>query len=454
MVEKSSLQELKVSLRGQLLCPEDSEYHGRRKVFNAMIDRRPALIACCAGAADVIACVRFAREHNLPLSVRGGGHGIAGTAVCDAGLVIDFSRMKTVRVDPVRRIARADPGVLLGDFDRETQAFGLATTLGTFSITGLAGLTLGGGLGWLMGKHGLACDNLLSVDMVTADGRLLTASAQENADLFWGVRGGSGNFGVVTSFEYQLHTLGPVLAGLVAYPISEAPQVLRFVREYAATCPDELGLMAALLTLPDGNTVVGVAGCYSGDLDTGEKVLRPLRSFGSPAADHFHRMAYTDFQKALDWWAPPGHQHYWKSSFIREMGDKALDVIVDFAKRKPTPACGVGLEFMHGAMQRVAADATAFAHREARYNFLMLGQWDTPAQNETGLRWVREFWDAMRPFLDAGVYVNYMSEGEGEDRVRGAYGANYERLVQLKNKYDPTNLFRINQNIRGSRIAA
>jgi FAD/FMN-containing dehydrogenase len=454
MVEKSSLQELKVSLRGQLLCPEDSEYHGRRKVFNAMIDRRPALIACCAGAADVIACVRFAREHSLPLSVRGGGHGIAGTAVCDAGLVIDFSRMKTVRVDPVRRIARADPGVLLGDFDRETQAFGLATTLGTFSITGLAGLTLGGGLGWLMGKHGLACDNLLSVDMVTADGRLLAASAQENADLFWGVRGGSGNFGVVTSFEYQLHTLGPVLAGLVAYPISEAPQVLRFVREYAATCPDELGLMAALLTLPDGNTVVGVAGCYSGDLDTGEKVLRPLRSFGSPAADHFHVMAYTDFQKALDWWAPPGHQHYWKSSFMREMGDKALDVMVDFAKRKPTPACGVGLELMHGAMQRVAADATAFAHREARYNFLMLGQWDSPAQNETGLRWVREFWDAMRPFLDAGVYVNYMSEGEGEDRVRGAYGANYERLVQLKNKYDPTNLFRINQNIRGSRIAA
>jgi FAD/FMN-containing dehydrogenase len=454
MVEESKIQALKTTLRGQLLRPEDSEYDGARRVFNAMIDRRPALIARCAGAADVIACVRFAREHNLPLSVRGGGHSIAGTAVCDAGLVIDLSGMKTVRVDPVRRTARADPGVLLGDFDRETQAFGLATTLGTFSITGLAGLTLGGGLGWLMGKHGLACDNLLSVDLVTADGRLLTASSQENTDLFWGVRGGSGNFGVVTSFEYQLHSLGPVLAGLVAYPISEAPQVLRFAREYAATCPDELGLMSAMLTLPDGNTVVGVAGCYSGDLDAGEKVLRPLRSFGSPAADHFHPMQYTEVQKMLDWWAPPGHQHYWKSSFMREMDDDALDVMADFAMRKPAPACGAGLEFMHGAMQRVAPDATAFAHRSARYNFLMLGQWDTPAQNETCMRWVREFWDAMRPFLDAGVYVNYLSEGEGEERVRGAYGANYDRLVQLKNKYDPTNLFRINQNIRGSKIAA
>lgn len=454
MVEESKIQALRTTLRGQLLRSEDSEYDGARKVFNAMIDRRPALIARCAGAADVIASVRFAREHNLPLSVRGGGHSIAGTAVCDAGLVIDFSRMKTVRVDPVRRTARADPGVLLGDFDRETQAFGLATTLGTFSITGLAGLTLGGGLGWLMGKHGLACDNLLSVDLVTADGRLLTASAQENADLFWGVRGGSGNFGIVTSFEYQLHPLGPVLAGLVAYPTTEAPKVLRFAREYAASCPDELGLMTAVLTLPDGNTVVGVAGCYSGDLETGEKVLRPLRSFGSPAADHFQPMPYTDFQKSLDWWAPPGRQHYWKSSFMREMDDKAIDVIVDFAMRKPTHSCGVGVEYMHGAMQRVAPDATAFAHRSARYNFMLLGQWDTPAQNETCMRWVREFWDAMRPFLDAGVYVNYMSEGEGEERVRGAYGANYDRLVQLKNKYDPTNLFRINQNIQGSKIAA
>jgi len=418
-----------------------------------MIDRRPALIARCVGAADVISCVRFAREHDLPVSVRGGGHSIAGNAVCDDGLVIDLSRMKTIRVDPVRRLARADPGLLLGEFDRETQAFGLATTLGTLSITGIAGLTLGGGLGWLMGKHGLACDNLLSVDIVTADGRLLTASAEENPDLFWGVRGGSGNFGVVTSFEYQLHPLGPVLAGLVAYSIQQAPQVLRFFREYAATCPDELGLMSAMLTLPDGNTVVGVAACYSGDLETGERVLRPLRSLGSPVADLFQTMRYTDVQKMIDWWAVPEH-HYWKSSFLREMDDTTLDIIADFALRKPSPGSGVGLEVIHGAVRRVPPDATAFAHRDSRYNFLMLGRWESRALAETGMSWVREFWSAMQPFLSTGVYVNYLSDNEGEDRVQGAYGSNYDRLLQLKAKYDPTNFFRINQNIRAIKVAA
>jgi FAD/FMN-containing dehydrogenase len=454
MLGDSQLEELKTALRGQLIGPADMEYDNARKVFNAMIDRRPALIARCVGAADVIACVQFAREHDLPVSIRGGGHSIAGTAVCNAGLVIDLSKMKTIRVDPVHRAARADPGLLLGEFDRETEAFGLATTLGTFSITGIAGLTLGGGVGWLMGKHGLACDNLLSVDLVTADARLVTANAQENADLFWGVRGGSGNFGVVTSFEYQLHPLGRVLAGLVAYPISQAPEVLRFFREYAASCPDELGLMAAMITLPDGNTIVGIAGCYSGDLDAGEKALKPLRSFGSPVADLFKVMPYTEFQKALDWWAVPEQQHYWKSGFMRAMPDVAIDVIVDFVIRKPSPGSGVAVELLHGAVKRVATDATAFAHREARYNFLMLGQWSSAAQNESGLRWVREFWDAMRSSVDAGVYVNYLSEGEGAERVRSAYGVNYDSLVALKTKFDPTNFFRINQNIRSSKAAA
>lgn len=454
MLEDSQIQKLKTALRGQLISPADTEYDSARKVFNAMIDRRPALVARCTGAADVIACVGFARENDLPISIRGGGHSIAGNAVCDEGLVIDFSRMKTMRVDPVRRVARADPGLLLGEFDGETQAFGLATTMGTFSITGIAGLTLGGGLGWLMGKYGLACDNLLSVDLVTADGRLLTASAEENADLFWGVRGGSGNFGVVTSFEYQLHPLGPVLAGLVAYPISQAGNVLRYFREYSANCPDELGLMAAMLTLPDGNTIVGIAGCYAGDLDAGEKILKPLRTFGSPLADQFQIMPYTAFQKALDWWAVPEQQHYWKSSFMRDLDDDAVDLIADFIMRKPSPGTGTALELMHGAMQRVAPDATAFAHRKSRYNFLEFGSWDSPALNEGGVRWVREFWDAMRPHLDAGVYVNYMSDGEGEERVRGAYGVNYDRLVKVKNKYDPTNFFRLNQNIRAPKIAA
>ena len=262
MLTVSGLQELKTALRGQLLEPSDPDYDSARKVFNGMIDRRPAAIARCAGAADVIACVRFAREREVPVSIRGGGHSVSGTAVCDGGLMIDLCRMKTLRIDPARRTARADPGLLLGEFDGETQAFGLATTLGTFSPTGITGLTLGGGLGWLMGKHGLACDNLLSVDMVTADGRLLTANAEENSDLFWGVRGGSGNFGVVTSLEYSLHPLGPVFAGLVAHPPGEVRKVLRFFCDFSKDAPDELGLMAAMLTLPDGNTIVGMAGCY------------------------------------------------------------------------------------------------------------------------------------------------------------------------------------------------
>ncbi len=454
MLENSDIAKLKALLRGQLVVPSDSDYDSARKVFNAMIERHPALIARCAGAADVVACVRFAREHDLPVSMRGGGHSVAGSAVCNDGLVIDLSRMKTIRVDPVRRVARADPGLLLAEFDQETQAFGLSTTLGTFSVTGIAGLTLGGGLGWLMGKHGLACDNLISVDLVTADGRLLTADAEENADLFWGVRGGSGNFGVVTSFEYRLHPLGSVLGGLVAYPLAQAPQVLRFFREYSAACPDELGLMVALITLPDGNTVVGVEGCYSGDLEAGEEALRPLRSFGSPVADLFQVMRYTDVQKMNDWWAIPGQQHYWKSSFMREINDAAIDVIADFAIRKPSLGSAVALEFMHGAVGRVAPDATAFAHRDARNNFLMLGRWESPAETETGMGWVREFWDAMKPFLSTGVYVNYLSENEGEERVRGAYGSNYDRLLQLKAKYDPANFFRVNQNIRSSKVAA
>jgi FAD binding domain-containing protein/berberine-like enzyme len=375
-------------------------------------------------------------------------------AVCDDGLVIDLSRMKTVRVDPLRRIARADPGLLLAEFDRETEAFGLATTLGTFSVTGISGLTLGGGLGWLMGKHGLACDKLISADVVTAKGELLTASAEENADLFWALRGGSGNFGVVTSLKYQLHPLGPVLAGLVAYPISQAPQVLRFFREFSAEAPDELGLMAALITLPDGNTVVGVEGCYSGKVEEGEKILRPLRSFGPPVMDAFQTMPYTAVQKMNDWWAVPGQQHYWKSNFMREMSDDAIAVITKFAARKPSLGSAVVLEVMHGAMSRVAPDATAFAHRDGQFNFLMLGRWESPAETGTCKSWVGEFWNAMQPFLSAGAYVNYLSDNEGEGRVRGAYGSNYDRLLQVKAKYDATNFFRVNQNIRVRTTAA
>ncbi|HZQ67202.1 MAG TPA: BBE domain-containing protein [Terriglobales bacterium] len=368
--------------------------------------------------------------------------------------MIDLSRMKTVRVDPAHHVAQADPGLLLAEFDHETQAFGMATTLGTFSVTGISGLTLGGGLGWLMGKHGLACDNLISVDVVTADGELLRANTEENSDLFWGLRGGSGNFGVATRLEFQLHPVGPLFAGLVAFPISQAADVLRFYLDYSATAPDELGLMAALITLPDGNTVVGVEGCYNGPVEKGERVLHPLRSFGPPAIDLFQMMPYTAVQKMNDWWAIPGQQHYWKSGFLRELNDAAIHTIAEFAMRKPSLGSAVALEFIHGAARRIAPDATAFAHRDAQYNFLMLGRWESPAETETGMRWVREFWSAMQPFLSAGVYVNYLSENEGGDRVRSAYGMNYERLVQVKAKYDPTNFFCMNHNIRTANAAA
>ena len=454
MLIDSALHELKGALRGQVLGPADSDYDSARGVFNGMIDRRPAVIARCAGAADVITCVRFATQHQLPVSIRGGGHSVSGTAVCDAGLMIDLCRMKTLRIDPVGKTARADPGLLLGEFDCEAQAFGLATTLGTFSPTGITGLTLGGGLGWLMGKHGLACDNLLSVDIVTADGCLLVAGAEQNSDLFWGVRGGSGNFGVVTSLEYRLHPLGPVFAGLVAHPPSEARKVLRFFCDFAKNIPDELGLMAAMLTLPDGNTVVGMAGCYSGELKDAERVLKPLRSFGSPLADHFTVMPYTAFQKALDWWAVPAQRHYWKSGFMQEVSDSAIDVMADFGVRKPSSGSGFGIEILHGRAARVPHDATAFAHRDKPYNFLMLGNWASAAEDDAAMCWIGDFWKAMAPSVAGGVYVNYLSSNEGEDRVRAAYGANYERLVHLKNKYDPSNFFRVNQNIRGGKSAA
>lgn len=454
MLGDSYLAQLAAALRGPLIAPGNPEYDTARRVFNAMIDRHPAAIARCAGAADVMACVRFAREHSLPISVRGGGHNVAGSAVCDDGLVIDLSRMKTIRIDPQKRTARADPGLLLGEFDRETQAFGLATTLGVFSVTGIAGLTLGGGVGWLVGKHGLACDNLRSVDMVTADGSFVTASTDQNEDLFWGIRGGSGNFGVVTSLEYQLHPLGPVLAGFVAYPPTEAENVIRFFREYTDACPDELGLHLVMLTLPDGNTVVAIAGCYSGDdLSRGEQLLKPLRSFGSPLVDMFQVMPYTEFQKATDWWAVPGQHHYWKSSFLRDLPEEAVGTIVDFARRKPTSGSGFALELMHGAAKRVPPDATAFPHRDGTHNLLILGRWSPTEDREAVMQWVREFWNAVQPYLTANVYVNYLSANEGEDRVRASFGINYDRLVRLKTKYDPTNFFRVNQNIRPAAAA-
>jgi FAD/FMN-containing dehydrogenase len=447
MLSDNDLSNLQNAVRGPVIGPAHPDYDRARKVFNAMIDRRPAVIARCRGAADVIACIRFAREHDLPVSIRSGGHGVAGLAVGD-GVVIDLSQMKSVRIDPKRRTAQSDPGLTLREFDRETEAFGLATTLGTISMTGITGLTLGGGLGWLMGRHGLACDNLISADLVTADGRLLVASENENPDLLWALRGGSGNFGVVTSLTYRLHQRGPVLAGLVAHPMSECANALRFMRDFAADAPDELGLMAAVLTLPDGNTITGLAGCYSGDLRDAERVLKPLRSFGKPLVDQFQVMPYTQFQQAIDWWAEPEKQHYWRSAFLNALDDNTLGALARFGTNKPMARSGFGLEFMHGAASRIAPTATAFPHRQSPINFLLLGSWDRPEETQQGMRWVNEFWQDMQPAVANRVYVNYLGDDETADRVQAAYGENYSRLQDVKKKYDPSNFFRMNQNIR------
>jgi len=448
MLNDSTVQELGLNLRGRLLLPADAEYDEARKIWNVMIDRRPAVIVRCAGAEDVVRAVRFARENNLLVAVRGGGHNVAGNAVCDGGLMIDLSPLKAIRIDPVRQTAQAQPGLTLGEFDRETQAFGLATTLGTVSVTGIAGLTLGGGIGWLMGKYGLACDNLLSVDIVTADGELRTASATENEDLFWGVRGGGGNFGVVTRFEYRLHRVGPVLGGMLIYPFSKAREVLRFYWDFTSQVPDELTMDAGILTAPDGNPVAAIAICYCGPLDQGEKLVEPLRKFGPPMADLIGPKSYLEIQKEIfDAAFPPNHQNYWKGGFAQALSDPVIEAMVEYAATRPSPASFVAVEHFHGAAARVPVSETAFPHRREQYSLLICSIWPDPAESEKNIEWTRRFWGAMQPFMAGSVYVNYLSE-EGEDRVRAAYGPNYERLVALKSKYDPTNFFRMNQNIQ------
>jgi FAD/FMN-containing dehydrogenase len=449
----ATVENLKKTVRGAVLCPGQDGYDAARTLPNAMIDRRPAFIARCTGAADVIACVRFAREHDLLLSVRGGGHSVAGKSVCDGGLMIDLSTMKGIRVDPVARTVRAETGLKLGEFDRETQAFGLATTQGVVPTVGMAGLTLGGGWGNLHAKYGLAVDNVIAADVVTADGRLLTVSATENQDLFWGVRGGSGNFGVVTSLEFRLHQVGPVFGGAVFYPAAKAKEVLHFWREFAAASPDELVTQGGSFTLPDGVPVFGVAGCYCGPISEGEKVLQPLRTFGPPLADAFAAVSYTQLQGMFEPFFPPGRQVYTKSNFLRILSDEAIDVLVQYVGKSPSPyTFAPFLEHWHGAATRVPVAATAFPHRQYSWNFLAWSMWLDASDSEKNKQWTRECWEAVRPFLVAGSYGNYVAD-EGEVIAREAYGANYDRLVALKNKYDPTNFFRINHNIKPSEVA-
>jgi FAD/FMN-containing dehydrogenase len=447
VLEEATVAAFKQSLRGQLIAPDDAHYATARQVWNGNIDRRPGLICRPAGVADVIRAVLFARNHNLLVAVRGGAHNVAGTSVCDGGMVIDLSLMQGIRVDPVRRTVRAEGGVKWGAFDRETQAFGLATTGGTIADTGIAGLTLGGGHGWLGYKYGLAADNLTSVDIVTADGTLRIASDTEHPDLFWGVRGGGGNFGVVTSFEYRLHPVGPVLAGVVAHPFAKAKAVLQFYRDFASATHEQLTTYAVPMTAPDGTKVIAIAVCYSGPLDEGERLIAPVRQFGPPLADQIRPMAYTELQSMLDAAYPSGRQYYFKAHFLREIRDEAIDILVDHFGRVPSPLSMLFFQQTGGAMQR---GHTAYAHRDALYNLLLLAQWLDPGESERHVRWIRELWQALRPYATGGVYVNDIGQeaDEGADQIRAAYGANYQRLAELKQQYDPGNLFGHNQNIK------
>ena len=391
------------------------------------------------------------------MAVRGVGHNVGGNAVCDGGLTIDLSLMKSARVDPARRIARAEPGLTWREFDRETQAFGLATTGGQISATGIAGLTLGGGWGYLARRHGLSCDNLESVDIVTASGQFLTASPSENADLFFGVRGGGGNFGVVTSFEYRLHSVSTVLSGIIAYPFQKAREVLKLFRELTSAAPDELASGVVLISLPDGTPVAGIVLCYSGPLAEGERLLKPLRTFGPPLIDQIGPIPYTAAQQLIDGFYPSGLQNYWKSSFLNKISDEAIDTMVDFCSRRPSPMCHGLIEHqLGGAVSRADRDATAFAHRDVEYSFMALGVCATPVEVEKCAQWARDFWAAMQPSSTGAVYVNYLGgeSDEGPDRIKAAYGPEkYARLVALKNRYDPSNLFRLNQNIKPSQAA-
>lgn len=443
-----SIETLKASLRGELFQLGEEGYDAARTIYNAMIDRHPALIVRCAGVADVITAVQFARSHHLLVAIRGGGHNVAGRAICDGGLVIDLSRMKGIHVDPTHRTARAEPGVTWNEFDRETQAFGLATTGGTVSTTGIAGLTLGGGLGWLMRKYGLACDNLVSVDLVTAEGRFLTANATQNADLFWGVRGAGANFGVVTSFEYQLHPVGQLLAGMLIHPFAKAKDVLRFYRDVTATAPDELTALAVLLTSPDGDPVVAIISCYTGPIEAGEEVMRPLRAFGPPLADQVGPMSYLQAQTMLDASFPPGLRNYWKTNFLKALSDEAIETLVTYFATVPSALTAAVIEQFGGAVGRIGQEETAFSPRDQRFNLGIVSRWTDSAESEKHIRWTREFWEVMQPFATDAVYVNYLPEDEG-NRVQALYGAaKYERLVRLKNTYDPTNFFRLNPNIK------
>jgi|SRR5690606_6089683 len=441
------VEDLRAGLRGPLLLAGQDGYDEAHRIWNGSFDRRPALIARCAGAADVMHAVAFAKAHDLLVAVRGGGHSISGQSVCDGGLMVDLSLMRGIRVDPAARRARAEPGVLLGELDRETQAFGLATPAGTVSHTGIAGLTLGGGFGRIARKHGLTCDNLVAADVVTADGRLVHASEDENADLLWGLRGGGGNFGIVTSFEYRLHAVDPMMyGGPILYPFAAAGEVLRFFADYALEAPDEMYADAALITAPSGERVLALDTCFCGPLADAERQFEPLRRVAKPLQDLAGPTPYVRLQTALDETYHHGIKAYERSGFLRRIEPTLADEVVERLAASNLPTAQVIFVHHGGEIARVRPDATAFWHRDAQHSMLIQGHWTDPAQSDEIMGWARSTWAALESHTN-GFYVNTIAEDDPQRRVRGTYGENYPRLAALKNAYDPTNLFRRNANI-------
>jgi FAD/FMN-containing dehydrogenase len=443
--------ELAASFSGQMLRPGDPGYEEARKVHNGLVDKRPALIARCAGAADIADAIRLGRELKLEVAVRGGGHNVAGRATTEGGLMIDLAGMKGIHVDPRARMARAQGGVTWAEYNRETQLHGLATTGGAVSSTGIAGLTLGGGLGWLMGRHGLALDNLRSVEIVTADGEVRTASADDNPDLFWAVRGGGGNFGVVASFEYKLSPIGPsVTGGLVAHPFERARDMLRFYRDVTAAASDDLTAFAGLIHAPDGSgaKLAAMVVCHCGPLAAGEAETRPIKLYGSPLVDTIGPISYCQQNAMLDAAYPRGALNYWKSNFLSRLSDDAIDTLVECFATCPTPMGQILIEHFHGAVCRVPVADTAYAQRNEGYNIVILSEWQDRAITERCIGWARDSYGAMKTFMAPGRYLNYLEEDAGDDAVAAAYGTNYPRLQELKAKYDPANLFHMNHNIR------
>lgn len=456
-IPKAATEELKSKLKGTVTLPGDSGYDSARVIWNAMIDRHPAVMVHCASADDVPHALKFAQAHGLEVSIRGGGHNIAGSAVCEGGLMIDFSAMKNVRVDAGKQRAYAEPGVTLADFDQAVQKHGLATPVGINSTTGISGLTLGGGFGWLTRKYGLTIDNLVSADIVTVDGKKRRVDANQNADLFWAIQGGGGNFGVVTQYEFKLHSVGPqVMAGLIVFPLAEAKQVLQKYRAFVATAPEELNVWVVLRQAPPlpflpaevhGKDVIVLPMFYVGDLAEGEKLIAPLRGFGNPYGEHIGAMPYVEWQKAFDPLLTPGARNYWKSHNLTELGDDTLDVVIEYAKKLPSSQSEVFLALISGAANRVPAEAMAYASRDTKFVMNVHARWDEAAQDQTCIDWARAFFQAAKPYASAGAYVNFMTADE-TDRVAAAYGANYARLASIKKKYDPGNVFHANQNIK------